>query len=262
MAAGQAREIADAEGCRVVVCDAQGRARWHEVWEGNPFVARPEDIAPGEAVAFVQNGPKCRPYIDYRATVADKWRRWHFGRWRARDHVGGIFLSLAESTRGDAVRAAGPFMVIEPHVNPLNKAAARDNKDWGFGRWQALIEAVPQLRWVQMGPAGMRALDGVERVVTASFREACGVLARATAYVGPEGGLHHAAAANGVRGVVLFGGWASVENTGYPPLHVCIADDGPESPCGMLEPCGHCRAAWAGISVDRVAAAVGEVACQ
>ena len=48
-----------------------------------------------------------------------------------------------------------------------------------------------------------------------SFRHALAILERARLYVGGEGGLHHGAAAVGVGGVVLFGGFVPPLVTGY-----------------------------------------------
>ncbi|WP_411829488.1 glycosyltransferase family 9 protein [Paraburkholderia aspalathi] len=66
-----------------------------------------------------------------------------------------------------------------------------------------------------MGDRYSRPLPGVEFVPTATFRQACALLARARAYLGPEGGLHHACAALRVPAVVIFGGYVSPSVTGY-----------------------------------------------
>src|SRR5262249_52788187 len=91
--------------------------------------------------------------------------------------------------------------------------------------------------------------DMLPRVVTATFRDALCILSLARLYVGPEGGLHHAAAALGVPAVVIFGGFSSPRATGYP-WHSNIA--APGKPCGSIAYCAHCREAMASITVERV----------
>ncbi len=48
-----------------------------------------------------------------------------------------------------------------------------------------------------------------------SYRQLVQIMTYCDAYVGVEGGSHHAAAAAGLRGVVLYGKWLSPESTGY-----------------------------------------------
>ena len=139
------------------------------------------------------------------------------------------------------------------------KVRASPNKQWGWERWQALADELNRRRvcLAQLGPAGIRCLAGGPHLITASFREACAVLAGASALVGNEGGLHHAAAALGVRGAVPFGGYISPRLTGYA-IHDNFHVDDPAHPlgCGMRAPCAHCAAAMASISVGAVAGAV------
>jgi len=101
-----------------------------------------------------------------------------------------------------------------------------------------------------LGGKGTHPLQHATLIPTEDFRLACAVLARARAYVGHEGGLHHAAAALGIPGVVIFGGFTPVELTGYAIHHnlgVSLA-----AACGMRMPCAHCAAAMADITPERV----------
>lgn len=90
---------------------------------------------------------------------------------------------------------------------------------------------------------------GVSHIRTATFRQACGALSGAKLYIGPEGGLHHAAAALGIPAVVIFGGFIHPRTTGYD-LHtnLFVGDE----PCGSTNYCVHCVDAMASISVDEV----------
>ena len=80
-----------------------------------------------------------------------------------------------------------------------------DNKDWGLELWQELANlcASSGIRVHQIGqnPHPQRLLNHAVYLHTPTFKQAAAVLARAKAAVLPEGGLHHAAAALGIRAV-------------------------------------------------------------
>ncbi len=253
MAAGQARALQEKDPRKVAVTDASGRVRWHPAWQGNPRIATPCEADRGD-VQRLTNGPGCRPYVDYgrmRGDFAQVYPRrpfttrvldarlpWRFTDWRA--EPGEIYVRRAPR-RGETV-------VVEPHL----KGGASANKQWGWARWQDLVSRV-DVAWVQLGPPGTRLLDGVRHVSTATFLDACSVLSRARAAVLPEGGLHHAAAALGLRAVVIFGGRSSPVNLGYEG-HVNLFDPANgESPCGQSVACAHCARAMAGIAPATVA---------
>lgn len=232
MALGQARRA----GCKVRILDRHLEPRWHWLWEGAPYVARLGE--PGDFPVIV-NGPGARPYIDYRRSTKD---RWVFTRWRpAPGEVFGV---------GPAARASGRIL-IEPHI----KATASPNKQWG--RWQELVSLHPDLPWAQPGNPGTRWLDGVERLETRDFREACNLLAACATAVLPEGALHHAAAALGRRVVVLFGGYLRPSLTGYDS-HINLAVDDPEA-VGWRMKHRACARAWSRITPDTVRTAVDTV---
>jgi glycosyl transferase family 9 (putative heptosyltransferase) len=248
MAAGHAMAAhRDDPSRRVAICDTANRPRWHELWEGNPVIATPDEVYRGENVQRIQNANGCRPYVQYPFTVQGGAR---FTSWRARDHPGRIYLTEAEQQTGQAFRRRiGRFVVIEPAL----KASANPNKQWPVERYAAVVRARSDVTFVQLIHAGSTSLEGVLPLPTPSFRAACAYLAVADAYLGPEGGLHHAAAALGVRAVVIFGGYISPRTTGYVQHHN-LADDGPGSPCGRWLPCGHCRQSMERITVEHVLA--------
>jgi len=177
---------------------------------------------------------------------------WEFTTWRARDHRAKLYLTSEERGLGIALAVrVGGYVVVEPSPG----AKSNPNKRWPFDRFAAVVAACPHIRFVQMLHSESTPLPGAEHVATADFRAACGVLAAARGYLGTEGGLHHASAALGVGGVVIFGGCASVATTGYD-LHINLADTGPRSPCGQHRPCEHCRAAMDAIGVLDVCTAL------
>jgi hypothetical protein len=254
MAAGQARAMQKRDPRKVAIVDVAGRVRWHPAWQGNPRIAAPIEAERGE-VQWLENGPGCRPYVDYArmrrdfarvypgrpftTKVSDARLPWRFTRWRT---PRGEIYGRRASHRGETV-------VVEPHL----KRGASRNKQWGWSRWQDLVARV-DVDWIQLGPPGTRLLTGVRHVPTATFLEACAALSGARAAVLPEGGLHHAAAALGLPAVVIFGGRSSPANLGYAG-QVNLFDPAPgESPCGQTAACAHCARAMAGIAP----AAVGQ----
>lgn len=253
MASGQAQAVYDADlSMRVAICDVLNRPRWHPIWDGNPILAHPEQVAMGEPVHRIQNASGCRPYLRYPFTVEGGA---HFTDWRARDYPGRIYLTEAELAPGVRLQAdRGRFVVVEPCL----KQKANPNKLWGFNRYASVVAARPDLSFVQLMHPDSDPLPGADHIRTDSFRTACGILAAAAAYLGPEGGLHHASAVLGVRAVVLFAGVMNPETTGYP-THINLADDGPESPCGRWTPCEHCREAMDRITVPQVLEALESV---
>jgi ADP-heptose:LPS heptosyltransferase len=247
MAAGHAQRAYEADSSRrVAICDARWHPYWNALWDGNPIIATPKEVAGGEPVQKIQNATGCRPYIRYPFTHQTGW---HFTDWRASEHRGKLYLSLKETALGIQVRQEhGPFVVIEP--SPIAKS--NPNKAWPREKFAGLIAACPDVTFAQIHHPESTTLDGAVQLGASTFRNACGILASAAAYVGPEGGLHHAAAALGVPAVVIFGGCCSVKTTGYPE-HINLADDGPQSPCGRWVRCAHCVDAMAKITPEMVA---------
>lgn len=261
MAAGHAQVAHDRDpDRRVAICDDQWRPRWHAIWEGNPVIASPKEVLTGTPAQFIRNAANCRPYIQYPFTRETGWRV--TPGWRARDQVGRIYLTDAERRFADAVRHEGPFVVIEPWVAPK----ATPNKLWPFARYARVVaECAEVLRFVQPIYERRRPLPGAI-AIEATFREACALLDASEGYVGPEGGLHHAAAALGKPATVIFGGFMDPDVTGYPS-HTNLtgralppgARGRPRPPvpvCGSYLPCAHCRGCLDRITVDQVVDAV------
>jgi hypothetical protein len=201
---GEARRLQEARGTdrKVAVLDRNGRPRWSPLWEGSPRIATPDEAVRRKCLELV-NGPGCRPYIDYPRMRADFARVFPGNEFRLKrqhpqlpyrftDHrcSKGEFYNIKPVTNG--------YVVIEPH----NKAN-QYNRDWGWARWQQVVDALPGLSWMQINPPGHRLLRGAVHKPAGSFLDACRMLAGARLYVGPEGGLYHAA---GRRAVPCGGG--------------------------------------------------------
>jgi hypothetical protein len=207
------------------------RIEWlEEIHGGNPYLTK--EITPGCIWVHCHKG--FRPYVDAEKSTALKyvWKR------DFKASPGELFLTADELDEWDQ----SGFIFIEPNI----KGWLGPNKDWGFEKWQKVVQSLPDVRFIQ-GPG--RKLDGVEQVETQSFRQACALLSRAAFFVGTDGGLHHAAAALNKPAIVVWGGYTHPRNLGYD-THVNI-HSGVE-PCGNVKPCEHCKRAMDQIPVDRV----------
>lgn len=245
MATGMARG-AKARGKRIAFGDGN-RILWdkksEEIFRDNPNIARPgsERDPDLEWVAY---------HKGHRLYNRQEGQRWIWNL-AFRPQPGEVFLNGRERANGR--RYGRGFVLIEPNVEAWKSAAP--NKDWGFENYQAVAAALRRdgLRVAQFRhPSNPRQLEGVEKLSSASFRDAMAILSNARLYLGPEGGLHHAAAAVGIPAVVLFGGFIPPSVTGYPG-HTNLT--GGAQACGSIQPCQHCKDAMRAISVDEVLAA-------
>lgn len=239
MATAQVKSLYAQNGKRVRVVDRMGRTQWNAVFENNPKIMAPtERMYPTKEVRLVNAGGS-RPYIQGKTPTHWLWKRWSI-------EPGELYLSEEEHAFGSLHSGK---ILIEP-----NTKVPGSNKAWIEGRWQELVDRGGD--FVQVGPLGTTPLDGVDFVETSSFRLACSVLAKSRAFVGPEGGLHHAAAALSVPAVVLFSEFISPDFTGYKAHRNLRHASGS---CGSRVPCAGCRASMEAISVDEVSRNLQEI---
>lgn len=229
LASGEARLAQEHDPRRVQIVDRYGHRRWHALWGGNPRIAQA-----GEEGDFqtLRNAPGIRPYI-----ASGSRYRWT---WKPYQCAPGEIYFTPEEERFAANYSPG--IVIEPTLKP----GASPNKQWGG--WARFVELATDAGY-RLTQLGNTRSPNVDLIATPDFRHACAVLARADAYVGHEGGLHHAAAALGVPAVVIYGGFISPAQTGYAD-HRNLFTGG--EPCGMRFPCKHCADAMAAITPERV----------
>jgi hypothetical protein len=233
---------AKARGKRIAFGDGQ-KIRWDQhsptIFRGNPNVAEPGQVGAGD-LEWVAHHKGQRLYN----RLGDGRWVWNYD---FKAQPGEVFFDPGE--KAFAQRMSPGFVLIEPNV-PWHKSVA-PNKDWGFERYQAVADRLRAdgVRVCQFVAGKGRTLDGVEKVATPTFRLALAGLSRAALYVGPEGGLHHGAAAVGVSAVVLFGGFIPPQVTGYD-THTNLT--GGAEACGSLAPCDHCKQAMSAISVEEV----------
>jgi len=217
-----------------------------EIFRGNPNIARPG----AERDANVQWVEFYKGHRLYNRQDRDRWI-WNM---EFTPTPGEVFFDRTEIKNGR--RYGEHFVLIEPGV-PVWKSAAA-NKDWGRANYQKVAERlrkegfrVAQFRFDR----GAEPLTGVDVFRTLNFRDALAIMSHAALYIGPEGGLHHGAAAVGINAVVLFGGFIPPSVTGYAN-HANLT--GGAEACGSLRPCKHCKDAMARIGVDEVLSAANE----
>jgi hypothetical protein len=213
-------------------------ALWPEVFENNPKIAQ----EPYPGCVWVPDIKGNRPYIDYAATEKRKDQSVVYKR-GFRPEPGELFFTDEELA---PYQHLDGFIYIEPNV----KGSFSGNKDWGFDKWQQVVERLP-FKFIQ---GRGRKLDGVIQIGTPSFRSACALLSKSRLFVGTDGGLHHAAAALQIPAVVIWGGLVGPDTLGYDN-HVNIRAPGVRD-CGSHTRCEHCRRALDRITVDQVCEAI------
>jgi hypothetical protein len=246
MAAGLARG-ARARGKRVAFGDGR-RIIWDQnsepIFRHNPNVAPPSSGWSSD-LEWIAHYRGCRLY---NRQTGQRWI-WNYD---FRAVPGEMFFTAAE--RDGARRAGAGFVVVEPNV-PAFKSCA-PNKQWPVERYETVAAELKADGFdvVQFWPGAGHRLKAARQLRTPDFRAALAVLERAALYIGPEGGLHHGAAALGVPAVVLFGGFIPPAVTGYDG-HINLT--GGATACGSIVRCEHCAAAMCAISVDDVLEAAG-----
>jgi ADP-heptose:LPS heptosyltransferase len=183
-------------------------------------------------------------YAGHRLYATRSNGRWHWDL-HFRATPGEIFFSPEETEA--ATRASSGFILIEPSVK-----MSAPNKQWPRQSYEAVARELVRLghRVAQFSRSATPLASGVELLPSGSFRHALSVLARSSLYIGPEGGLHHGAAALKVPAVVIFGGFISPASTGYD-CHINLSSGG--DPCGTIgRRCSHCMEAMAAISPKTV----------
>lgn len=242
LATGMAKG-ANARGKRIAFGDGQKIIWDHyspQVFAGNPNIAAPgsETDSDLEWIAF---------YRGHRTYNKQQGRNWIWN-YEFKAVPGEVYFTPEELKFGD--KFGSGFIVIEPNV-PYWKTVA-PNKQWPIDRYQKLARYLKKngrdvRQFTQ--PNTRHTMACAVPIKTPSFRLAMAVLRKAALYIGPEGGLHHAAAALGIPAVVLFGGFIPPAVTGYS-LHTNLT--GGAEACGSLSICSHCRRAMNNISVDEV----------
>tara|TARA_Y100000310_G_scaffold160700_1_gene160540 strand:- start:5081 stop:6025 length:945 start_codon:yes stop_codon:yes gene_type:complete len=234
------------------------RGHYSEVFMNNPHVLVPGE--PVKNVCCIPDFPGQRSSIDYeksdyeepeegkaRRSTPGQIIRFQWNKeWSA--PKGEIYFTVDEKSAASeiAMRLPYPYFVIEPNV--ADKPWF-NHKGWPFDRWQDVVDAFPGVTFIQFN--GQRVLRGVHQLITPTFRQAMGVLSGAGAFLGTDGGLHHAAAALDVPAIVLWGHYSSPQVFGYNDQVNLRHEDG--LGCGYVwKECRECNESMLKISVDEV----------
>ena len=241
LASGEARRLYEKTGKRVLITNKHDQGRWSPVWQGNPIIIKPpkRDGSLPDHVKMKNCGGH-RFYLDYER-MEREFKRYYPNRpfrtsvrdgrlpYRFNDH---------DSARGElhfVTKAERPkYIIIEPHFKP-----GQYNRDWGWSKWHKVVNLLRGYPLLQISPMGKPALPGVQHIPANNFIDACRRMGEAIMFVGPEGGLYHAAAALHIPSVAIFGGFVSPANQGYPESINIYDPEG--SPCGNRTMCKHCR---------------------
>jgi hypothetical protein len=233
-AAARGKKIAFGDG-RKIIWDHHSEL----IFRGNPNVAPPGS----EGSSALQWVYFYRGNRIYNRQAGDRWI------WNPafRATPGEVFLSNEERLFANSFKPG--FVLIEPNVPDYKSVAP--NKQWPIERYREVAFRLTAhgVEVAQFSYGGAVTIAGAKQIKTPDFRYAMAVLARASLYIGPEGGLHHAAAAVGIPAVVLFGGFIPPSVTGYA-THTNLT--GGAVACGSLKVCEHCKVAMANISATDV----------
>lgn len=224
-----------------------GRKILWSQWCKDMFANNPNIALPGsESRADIEWVHHYKGHRAYNTLANGKWL-WNY---EFRVTPGEFFFSENEKTLIASQRWLGDFIVIEPNVEWHKPVAP--NKDWGEGKYEELTRRLLERghRVVQfIHKNSVRRLPGATTISLGRFRDAIATLSAARLYIGPEGGMHHAAAAVGIEAVVIMGGFIPPSVIGYDS-HVNLT--GGAEACGTIGACDHCKRAMQKITVDEV----------
>lgn len=147
-----------------------------------------------------------------------------------------VYFSDSESARFSAsMPAPGSYALIKPTAG----SQWTPNKDWRQDRFQQVVDAFPDLRWLQVGTLDEPLLANVaDWRGRTTLRELLFLVSRARFLLAPEGFYNHAASAFEVPSFVLGSGYAHPELALYPNTIVIARQ--PQvacAPCWLREPC-------------------------
>lgn len=246
MGTGMARQLFAANGVKVAFGDGH-QIVWSSdsemIYKNNPKVARP-----GEERGHVQ---WCKHYRGKRAY--GRFENGHLVFDQTFRALRGEFFFTEEELAFGLLHGNANRVLIEPRIKQ-----SKVNKQWSPRRFWLVADALAQAGYdvaqFAYSDKGIPFHPAIKLIPTPTIRHAAVALAQSRMFIGPEGGLHHAAAAVGCTAVVIFGGMIHPNTTGYG-MHVNIFAGG--KACGAVSACAHCAAAMEAITVEQVLNATG-----
>tara|TARA_Y100000310_G_C20540422_1_gene742998 strand:+ start:70 stop:906 length:837 start_codon:yes stop_codon:yes gene_type:complete len=130
------------------------------------------------------------------------------------------------------------FIAIEPHT----KDEYTVNKSYPFDKWQKVVnDLLNHVKIVQVGQKTDKILNGcIDMTGSTSFREAAAIISEAELFIGPEGGLMHAANAADTLSVVVITGFIHPRMTCYSEnKNLWVGRH--HGPCGLKSECENCK---------------------
>lgn len=269
MAIGDAWALhqADPAGRRVAIGDGErfDKLDLDLTWGLEHFLV-PKDALDCEEVLWVHSRPSQRPYHDHAAmrAKAGRYGVLHGGTSKIVRRLGHYIFNMEYRAKPAPIklkpqeedivaewREKGPFVVLEPYI----KASAPPNKQWAVERYHSVAKRLSrEVPVYQIGAPDRAGLAGLPQIQSDSYRHALAYLKASSLFIGPEGGLHHGAAAMDTKAVVIFGGFTPPSVTGYD-THVNLTGDAGGYYCGTrYAHCPHCQQAMNSITVDEVVA--------
>lgn len=218
------------------------------IWKNNPYMTTDyEDFRRGDAILLQLNNPatnyckvdtptKCEQRADKHCIqqICDYYEV------RDLELKCGIYLTDFEKQNVEDATShlQDRFIVVEPH----SKKDYTPNKEYSFDKWQRIVDVISKhIQVVQVGNKKERILNNVVDLVgETSFREAAGIIGKATLFMSTEGGLVHAATAVDTKSLVIMTGFGDPKLWSYPQnINIFIGKHGP---CGLKIPCPDCLA--------------------
>lgn len=161
-----------------------------------------------------------------------------------------VFLRPDEEQRGRQIAAR----YRNPVVIHITSRFSR-NQMWPLENWHALVRAVPEVTFLQVGVKAEKCVDGAVNLRgDLSFRDSLAVLKHAAAFVGVVSVFAHATNAVGTPGIVFYGP-SSASVWGHDNL-LCLDKKLRCAPCVDLlhGPCPYDQECMHRISVEEVKA--------
>ena len=164
MATGEAKKHWVDTGRRVAFIDWKGRHHWHEVFENNPTIVRPDELSGATGYDVLRQGGGERPYIEKKLSRMWVWKPY-------KPEPGQLFLSPEEIEWGG--QHAGEVI-----IEPFGKRIGHRNKQWGDAKWANVVRELLRsgIEPCHMGPAGTPAMPGARFIKTTTFRHAAAVM--------------------------------------------------------------------------------------
>lgn len=242
MATGEVRELRENNSSTKFIIGDGNRSYWNDVFNYNPYIIRGSEINNHKKVIWIKNYEGNRPYRNYGDHLSKDKYNWkkNFKPKKGEFFFSEIENSIAKKTISTIKRKIGQkkIIFIEPHIK---KRLGYENRDWGLDKWQTVVSELSNYyAFIQVTYEDRETIKGCININGLNFRSSAAILAKCDLFIGPEGGMHHAAAATDRKAVVIFGGHISPNITGYNN-HKNLYIDHPMSPCGNKYFCKHCQ---------------------